>query len=1534
MGSSESLRAGPPAESLDVAEAVRSSDAPFVVVGVGASAGGLEALSDLLANLPANTGMAVVVVQHLDPQHESKLSNLLSRVTHLPVLEATQDLAVQPDHVYVIPRNTTMTIAQGVLQLAPRGAARVSHLPIDLFLKSLAEDRQSAAIGVILSGTGTDGTLGMEEIKAAGGITFAQDEASAKYSGMPQSAARSGCVDLVLPPDQIARELTRISQHSYVAPDQAAQAGAGPIAEDDVHFKKILAILRAAFRVDFSAYRESTVRRRILRRMVLQTKDNLADYIEHLKRDLPEVEALYQDILINVTSFFREPQTFEVLKERVFPEILRAKSQDTPIRVWVPGCSTGQEAYSLAIALVEFLETQPVGPPILIFATDLSETGSLVKAREGVYPVNIVAEVSPERLRRFFTKEQETYRINKSIRDLCVFAKQNVAVDPPFSHVDLISCRNLLIYLTPVLQKRVIPTFHYALNPNGFLVLGASETIGSFDKLFGVVDPKSRIYVKKTAGLRRYPHFHGRDVFTGEPADLQLTALTTASVDWQRAADSVVLKEYAPAGVLVNDDLDILQFRGQTGDYLTPPPGEPNHNLLKMAREGLVPPLRDALKECRQGNAPVRRTGVRIRGEGAIRETDLLVLPVKLPGTGERCCLVLFDEPRHEPTAVSGSAADATGPNSPARWLPRWLRRPFPRATTSVAAGVSAPPDEGEADRLRQELAAMRDYLQSVIEQKEAVNEELRSANEEILSSNEELRSTNEEMETAKEELQSVNEELVTVNEQLMNRNLELTRVSDDMTNLLGSANVPMVAVGVDLRIRWFTPSAGKVLSLLPADVGRPIGELRMLFDLSELGALITEVIDSVQTEEREVRDRDGHWYMLRIRPYRTAENKIDGAVVVLADIDEAKRAQMRLRESGEYTQSIVDTVRDPLLILTDDLRVKSANQSFYQTFQVKPEETVNLLLYDLGRGQWDLPPLRRLLEDVLPSNRAFEEFEVEHDFPVIGHRAMLLNARRVLPRDGASPLILLAFQDVTEHRQAEAALRQSGERFRFLAESMPQIIFTATPDGAVDYFNRHWTEFTGLSSESIEGLNWTRFVHPADLEENLRHWQHSIDTGDPFQFEHRFRRSDGVYCWHLTRAQALRDAGGHVLIWTGSSTDIDDQKRSEDALKQADTHKNEFLAMLAHELRNPLAALECGLALVSGGGDESDRDWALTMAVHQVQLLRHMIDDLMDTSRITHGTFLLRKERVRTADLIERAVDTVRHLAEAQGHQLHLEVAPNLPQLEADPARLEQVIYNLLTNAFKFTPPGGRVEFSAEAERGELVMSIRDTGGGIAPGFLAHIFEPFAQAETTLARGRSGLGIGLTLVKAIVELHGGSVEARSDGLNRGCEIVVRLPTVGADDANGSGPLSLEDGPTLESGPTPGVDGALERRRILIVEDNLDYALGLRRLLESAGHQVHICNDGLGALSQAPAFAPDVILLDLGLPGMDGYEVARQMRADESLARARIVVVSGYACEEDRRRSREIGVDEHLAKPVRFSELLRIVTETGRMLRT
>ncbi len=625
-------------------------------------------------------------------------------------------------------------------------------------------------------------------------------------------------------------------------------------------------------------------------------------------------------------------------------------------------------------------------------------------------------------------------------------------------------------------------------------------------------------------------------------------------------------------------------------------------------------------------------------------------------------------------------------------------------------------------------------------------------------------------------------------------------------------------------------------------------------------------------------------------------------------------RTERRLAESEARLTSIIDSAHDAIIIAETGLQItlfnKAAEAMFRCSARAALGQPVSRFIPQDERKFADSQAGQEPLIHLSPySTRGVRTDGTE--FPL----ELSLSRTEV----GGRIFFTVVVRDITERKRAEALLRQSVERFRILAESMPLIIFTAQPDGALDYFNQHWAEFTGLPNGAIENLNWARFVHPEDLVETDRQWRHSVATGTPLQLEHRFRRSDGDSRWHLSRANALRDVAGNLLIWTGSSTDIDDQKCSENTLKQADQRKNEFLAMLAHELRNPLAALNCGLALLTGASHESDRNWALTMAEHQVRHLTRMIDDLLDTSRITRGTFHLRLERVRPAELIERAVASVRHLADAQGHHLLLAMAPDLPELEADPARLEQVICNLLTNAVKFTPRDGRIELSVDTERGDLVLTVRDTGIGIAPDFLPHVFDSFAQVDKSLVRERGGLGIGLTLVKAIVELHGGSVEARSDGLHRGSEMIVRLPTLGVDDAVGSGPPSLGDRSIL------GADRVSEQRRILVVEDNLDYALGLRRLLESSGHEVRIYNDGLEALSQAPAFDPDVVIVDLGLPGMDGYEMARRIREDPSFARVKLVVISGSASQEDQERSRKIGVDEHLAKPVRLDELLRVV---------
>jgi two-component system, chemotaxis family, CheB/CheR fusion protein len=850
----------------------------FPIVAIGASAGGLDAFQQVLSNLPSDTGMAFVLVQHLDPRHESRLTEVLSRSTSMPVLEADHNMELAPDHVYIIPPNRDLAVERGRLQVTPRADSQRVHLPIDYLFRSLAREQKARAIGVVLSGTGSDGTQGLAEIKGVGGITFVQDEKSAVHSGMPVSAAASGCADFILPPDQIAKRLAEIGSHPYLLWDTAPAAEPSDL-NVEAQYKRILGRVRAVTGVDFALYRDTTIKRRIMRRMALHTQQSLEDYAARLERDDGEVQSLYQDLLINVTSFFRDPEVFEALKEVVFPQIVKDKPPVAPIRVWVPGCSTGQEAYSIALTLAEFFDNKPIRPPIQIFATDLSDFAALEKARAGLYPENIQSEVSPERLRRFFVKEDHMYRISKTIRDMCVFARQNVAADPPFSHVDLISCRNLLIYLSPPLQKRVLPSFHYALNTPGFLLLGSAESVGDSTDLFDLVDRTNKIYSKKPTASRPHINFVAEDFRKSMvPGGRRGISASATPADFQREADRILLGRYSPAGVLVNENLDIIQYRGHTSTYLEPPPGEPTNNLLKMAREGLFLELRNACAEASRENAPVRRDKVRVRSLDGVHEVGLEVIPVRPPGVVGICLLIVF---------IEGEGDFGAGTRS---------------ATPEPLVRVPPMADEGEAEKamaqMAKELAATKEYLQTLIEQQDAANEELRSANEEILSSNEELQSTNEELETAKEELQSTNEELTTVNEQLQFRNVELNALTNDLTNLLTSSGIPVVIVGPDLRVRRFTTAARRNMNLLASDIGRPISDLKPPVDIPDLEALIGEVIDEVQVREREVRDRDGRWNLLRIHPYRTMDNKIDGAVILLLDIDEVKRVQEALREN------------------------------------------------------------------------------------------------------------------------------------------------------------------------------------------------------------------------------------------------------------------------------------------------------------------------------------------------------------------------------------------------------------------------------------------------------------------------------------------------------------------------------------------------------------------------------------------------------------------------------------------------------------
>jgi len=837
---------------------------PVSIVGIGASAGGLEAFQELLQALPEDTGMAFVLVQHLAPKHESILSELLSKATKMPVIEVREGMAVQPNHVYVIPPNADMSVVDGVLHLSPLAADRARRMPIDMFLRSLADDQQGRAIGVILSGTASDGTLGLQAIKALGGVTFAQDDASAKYSAMPRSAIAAGIVDYVLPPDSIARELKRIAKHIHIFADD--QSDAGELGASSEALNKIFAMLRNTSRVDFSYYKHGTIKRRIVRRMFLRKIDSLEEYLRFLRKNHDEVEALFNDVLINVTVFFRDPDAFEVLRKQAFPLMLNGKGPNAPIRIWVPGCSTGEEAYSLAIALLEYLGEKASDFQIQIFATDVSEN-IIQKARAGVYPESIAMDITSERLRRFFQKVDSGYQISKSIRDMCVFAKQDIAKDPPFSKLDMISCRNVMIYMGQLLQRRIIPLFHYALNSDGVLFLGSAETVGGFDDLFTSIDKKYKIYSKKPSASTVAFNFVPQFDMDEEPRSQNEAA--PQRVDLQRVADQILLNRYAPASVMVNGKLDIVQFIGQTGRFLDPAPGDASLNLLKMVKSGLQLELRLGFEKVKQ-TGTFRKEGLLIEHNGSLKNLNFEIIRVKNTPGKELYHLVVFEEV----SRTHGSPPETTGMEKPVK----------------KAGKTKLTKTELESARLKEELEATRDYLQSIIEEQRTTNEELRSANEENQSSNEELQSINEELETAKEELQSTNEELQTVNEELQNRNDELSQLNNDLNNLLSSVNIPIIMLGNDLRIRRFTPMAEKIMNLIATDVGRPITDIKPNLKIQDLRQSIARVINTLEIHENDVEDNSGRWYSMRIRPYRTLDNKIDGVVLVFLDIESRLR--------------------------------------------------------------------------------------------------------------------------------------------------------------------------------------------------------------------------------------------------------------------------------------------------------------------------------------------------------------------------------------------------------------------------------------------------------------------------------------------------------------------------------------------------------------------------------------------------------------------------------------------------------------------
>lgn len=980
----------PPAEAAPVGSEPERSGPP--VTGIGASAGGLDAFKRFLAAMPPDSGIAFVLVPHLDPAHESLMVALLARHTTMPVVEAENDQPVEANHVYIIPPNKYMTIHRGVLRLTGPVERRTSQTSIDLFLRSLAEDQQERSICIILSGTGSHGTLGLRAVKEAGGMAMVQDPATAEFQRMPQSAVATGLADYVLPAEQMPDALVKFVRHAYV--HHGTNVAAAPEAAD--HLTQVLALLRTRSRFDFRAYRKKMLSRRIGRRMGLNQIDSIPEYLEFLRDHPEELKQLVKDLFISVTGFFRDPEAFEQLASQVIAPLVDSKEADAVLRVWVPGCATGEEPYSIAILLQEQLAAAQKNCRVQIFATDVDEE-ALALARKGLYSESIAAEVSPKRLTRFFAKvDERTYQINKQVRETVTFAAQNLISDAPFTRLDLICCRNLLIYLEPDVQKKVVTLFHFALNPGGFLFLGSSETIGRQIELFETLSKQSRLF--RRIGLARPDRVDfpiGATTEVCGPGRRPALAAGARPVDFGEVTQRLLLEHFAPAAVLINRKYEIVYYFGPCGRYLEPPTGQPTHDLSRMAREGLGTKLRGAVHRALRHGASVALTGVQVKRDGGYYQVRVTVRPVQTPRAAEGLLLVTFED------------ETPARPSSPSR----------PEVQVQ-------PGDESALRELEYELRATREDLQCTIEEMESSNEELKASNEEVMSMNEELQSANEELETSKEELQSLNEELTTVNNQLHEKIQELETAHNDMTNLFNCTDIATLFLDRSFRIKRFTPATTRLFSLIASDLGRPLGDIAKRFTDDDLLRDAGQLLDDLTPCEKDVRTEDGRWYARRIVPYRTLDNRIDGVVITFLDITERKNAADIINEARLYSEGVVETIRGPLVVLDGKLRVQSCNPAFYETFQVGERETVGCLLYEIGNHEWDIPELRRLLEDILPHQSQVTDYMVTHKFRDLGTRTMALNARVITRQGGRENQILLAIDDVTDRIRAENELK------------------------------------------------------------------------------------------------------------------------------------------------------------------------------------------------------------------------------------------------------------------------------------------------------------------------------------------------------------------------------------------------------------------------------------------------------------------------------------------------------------------------------
>lgn len=955
----------------------------FPIIGIGASAGGLEAFEKFFKSVPAKSGLAFVLVQHLDPDHSSMLTEILQRVTSIPVFEILDHVKIIPNCIYVIPPNKDVAIFKGRLHLSVPENPRGQRLPIDFFFRSLSEELGDKSIGIILSGTGSDGTLGLRAIHGAGGVSFVQEPSSSKYDGMPLSAVHSGLATYVLPAEKIPEKLINYLRTIYKNKNKNKIKSSGNIPIETNEFIEILMYIRSKTGHDFSSYKKSTLQRRMERRMSLHAIDDIKIYSRYLKEHPEEVKKLFRELLINVTNFFRDPDAFLVFKKNVLPKIFENKPDNYIFRVWVAGCSTGEEAYSIAISFREYMDEMGFDNKVQIYSTDINE-GIISTARQGVYSSNISIDVPQSKLKKYFIKEENGYRVKKEIRDMIVFAVQNVIKDPPFTKLDLLSCRNLLIYFEPELQIKLIPAFHYALKQGGVLFLSPSESIGNFVDLFSSLDKKWKFFTAKKTLVSTHRVLSSNLAWTSQTAAIPPddTMNKTKDINFSELTKNILLQSFAPPSVITDEKGNILYIYGETGNYLQPAPGHPNMNVIEMANKAFRPELRSAFYKVSTGKSKLESKIVKMKSNGVFVNVNISVKTLKSKDNTQEFFIVSFEDLKQDSQKTI-----------------KMIKKSEKKENIKIY------------NELEQELIYTKENLNSTIEELQASNEEMKSTNEELQSTNEELQSANEELETSKEELQSLNEELITINAELQSKIEQLAGMKNDMKNIMDSTNIGTIFLDENLAVKLFNKEASKIYRLVPTDINRLLLDIKSDITDDDILSNAQKVIDSLIPFEKEVVTISKEWFLARILPYRTLDNVIAGIVITFTDITKLKRAEETNSNARKFAENIVDTIREPLLILDDNLNIVSAGKSFYRIFGMNKKNTIGNQIFNLSGGQWNIPELKVILEKIIPENSSFENMVMNHKFPGLENKKIIINGRRITGQDTDNQLILLAFE-------------------------------------------------------------------------------------------------------------------------------------------------------------------------------------------------------------------------------------------------------------------------------------------------------------------------------------------------------------------------------------------------------------------------------------------------------------------------------------------------------------------------------------------